>query len=50
MVKQRSNLEIKKHFFSDRVVDKWNSMPSEIKNARDVKKFKNNIIKWMSEN
>ncbi len=50
LVKQRSNLEIKKHFFSDRVVDKWNSMPSEIKNARDVKRFKNNIIKWMNEN
>lgn len=50
LVKQRSNLEIKRHFFSDRVVDKWNSIPSEIKKARDVKKFKNCIVKWMNEN
>ena len=37
---QPSRLELRKHFFSNRVVELWNSLPSEVKNARNVVQFK----------
>jgi hypothetical protein len=37
---QTSRLDPRKHFFSNRVVDGWNLVPSEIKNARNVHCFK----------
>ena len=40
-VKQKSNLDLRRHFFSNRVVDKWNILPSAVKNAKDVNNFKN---------
>jgi len=35
-----ARLEIRKNFFSVRVCEKWNSLPSAVKNARTVKQFK----------
>ncbi len=35
-----ARLDIRKNFFSVRVCDKWNSLPSEIKNSANVKIFK----------
>ena len=37
----RPNLGIRKHFFSNRIVQQWNALPESIKNARNVKQFKN---------
>ena len=39
--KPRAHLDIRKHFFSIRVVDQWNSLPSSIKSANSVNSFKN---------
>ena len=33
---QAARLEIRRHFFSNRVVEGWNLIPSELKNARTV--------------
>ena len=33
-------LELGRNFFSLRVVEKWNSLPTEVKSAPNVKKFK----------
>jgi hypothetical protein len=34
-----ARLDLRKNFFSVRVCDKWNSLPSEIKNSENVKIF-----------
>jgi hypothetical protein len=35
-----ARLEVRKNFFSVRVCEKWNSIPSEIKNSRNARSFK----------
>ena len=35
-----ARLEVRRNFFSNRVVDSWNQIPSEVKNARTVSMFK----------
>ena len=39
--KPQFNLEIRKNFFSIRVIDKWNSLPDSIKKATSLNQFKN---------
>jgi hypothetical protein len=39
LIKLRTNLEIQTNFFSARVVDGWNAVPTEIKMARNPYKF-----------
>jgi hypothetical protein len=36
----RGRLEIRRNFFSNRVIEHWNSIPSEIKITRNVELFK----------
>jgi hypothetical protein len=43
-----ARLDIRKNFFSVRVCDKWNSLPSEVKNSANVKIFKTSYRKHMS--
>ena len=40
LVLKRCHTDIRKNFFSSRLITKWNELPSEVKNARTVKKFK----------
>ena len=40
LVGKRCNLDVRKHFFSNRVTNSWNRLPSEIKTARTVIQFK----------
>jgi hypothetical protein len=35
-----ARLEIRRNFFSNRVIDNWNMIPSAVKNARTVASFK----------
>ena len=35
-----SRLELRRNFFSLRVIEKWNNLPSEVKSAQNVKQFK----------
>ena len=44
--KSRSRLDIRKHYFSQRVVDKWNSLPAAIVQAQSVNSFKNMYDKY----
>ena len=37
---QRSNLEVRKNFFSQRSVNTWNALPERIRDARSVNQFK----------
>ena len=41
LVKSRSRLDIRKSFFRHRVVNAWNSLPSEVVEAECVNIFKN---------
>jgi hypothetical protein len=36
----RTNLDIRKHFFTQRVCEKWNSLPREIRTAKSVAIFR----------
>ena len=42
---RRSRLEIRKQFFSQRVVQDWNSLPSEIKEAGTLRIFKKKLLR-----
>jgi hypothetical protein len=37
---QASRLEIRRHFFSQRVIEDWNKVPASLKQAKNVKCFK----------
>ena len=39
--KQRARLNVRKFFFSNRVVDEWNNLPAKAVNAISVNSFKN---------
>lgn len=43
MLKERTSLETRRQFFSQRVIDKWNSLPLETKQAKSVQSFKNQL-------
>ena len=41
LVKERSRLDTRKHFFSQRVINGWNNLPAEVVNSGSVNSFKN---------
>ena len=41
LVKPKAKSDIRKYSFSHRVIDPWNSLPTKVKNAKDVNNFKN---------
>ena len=41
LIKQKPKHDIRKHFFSHRVVDQWNGLPNAVKHTKDVNNFKN---------
>ena len=46
--KKRSRLELRKHCFSNRVVNKWNSLPEEVVSSDTLNMFKNRLDKHWS--
>ena len=40
MFTDRARLELRKHFFSQRVIEAWNKLPDEVMKAESVSKFK----------
>ena len=42
----RSRLEIRQHFFSQRVVNHWNDLPLHVKDSRNPKIFKQRFDEW----
>ena len=49
-VKQQAKGELRRNFFSFRVVDQWNNLPSAVKNAENVNNFKNLYDSWVKGN
>ena len=49
LVKVRSRLEIRRNFFSQRVVNSWNELPDIVVEAETVNSFKNRLDKHWSE-
>ena len=45
IVKQRCRRDIRKYFYTNRVIDVWNSLPEEIVRSKTVNSFKNRIDK-----
>ena len=38
LVKQRSHLDLQKHFFTNRIVEQWNQLPSYVVTADNLKR------------
>ena len=45
LVPKRSNLDIRKNFFSQRIVNKWNNLPSDVKTSPSLNAFKSRYDK-----
>ena len=43
ILKQRTNKSKYSHFFSNRIVNRWNKLPSNIVNAKSINNFKNQL-------
>lgn len=47
--KARSNTTLRQTFFSQRVVDRWNGLPSEVVDAPSLNSFKNRLDAHMKD-
>ena len=43
LVKQRSHLDIQKYFFTYRIIDQWNHLPSHVVEADSLSLFKSRL-------
>jgi len=46
---QASRLDVRRNFFSQRVIEDWNSIPAQIKQAKSVQSFKKSYAKFRAE-
>jgi len=46
LLKQRASLDVRKFFFSQRVVNEWNLLPQDVVDATSVNQFKNRPDKF----
>jgi len=44
----KARLDLRKNFFSNRIINSWNSLPVQIKNSTSVNSFKNGYDKYMN--
>ena len=47
MFKKPVRLELRKNYFSMRVIDNWNKLPDSVVMAESVEGFKNRLDNWM---
>ena len=50
LTKSRSNLDIRKNFFSQRVINWWNKLPNLVVSSETINSFKINLDRYMMEN
>jgi len=43
LFKERSHLDLRKNFFSQRVINTWNSLPQSVVDAVSINSFKNKL-------
>ena len=50
LTKAYARLDVRKHFFSNRIIDEWNSLPDEVVTAPSVNSFKTRLDKhWKND-
>ena len=49
LIKTRSRLDVRNQFFSQRVVDKWNSLTTDVKTKPSLNSFKNTLDNYLFE-
>ena len=47
LVKEQCRLDMRKYYFSQRVINEWNKLPNDCVNASSVNMFKNTIHRYM---
>ena len=47
LTKEPLGLEVRRHFFSQRVVDPWNNIIESVRRSSSVNMFKNRHDEWM---
>ena len=47
--KQRCNTTLRQQFFTQRIVDRWNSLPVEVAEASSLNAFKNRVDLFMRD-
>ena len=48
LVPEKCRLDIRKHFFANRVVHAWNALPVDVREAASVNNFKNLYDEWIN--
>ena len=46
---ERPRTDMRSHFFSQRVINTWNDLPDDVKNACSLNAFKTNYTKYVDE-
>ena len=46
ILKQRCHLDLRKYFFSDQVIDRWNKLDQDVTDCESLNGFKNRLEKW----
>jgi len=47
LYKKSSRLELRQHFFSQRIADHWNKLPDDVVSAVTISSFKKRLDIWM---
>ena len=47
---EKARLEVRRNFFSVRVVRQWNNLPDNVRNQKSVNAFKNAYDRWVETN
>ena len=47
LYRENVRLDVRKFFFSERIVDRWNQLPQEVVNATSLTTFKHKLDSWM---
>ena len=47
LYKKTSRLQLRKHSFSQRIVDHWNKLPDDVVSAATISTFKRRLDTWM---